>query len=404
MSEALPAAVRAPGLLRAMQLWTWIAALYYVQAWVSGDLSSIAEESSTHKFFKYGVCLALGLYACLRTRRLLPIALMQAFLLVAVANFLALGHVTIFGTVAVTLGAMVGLVALGDVHRADARIAMAIVASGALVGLLAIVEVYLLGDHMAAIWRATNSVRAISTLLNPNNLGLYMGCALILVFGVAADRDKRWRVLLAVPLVAGLLLSGSRTAYVALAAVLVFDLFRRGKIWSRVMQLGARALAAAALLAVLAVAGSLYFSSADYGVEEAYRGFDPYTAQLRWELLLRYAEAIDASMLLPDYADTRAHLVQDSFYTMLGNAFGIGAGLLALALFVLFATTRDGETSQYRYVWSMVLVFYLVSGLGGSFLTSFPNNQVFFIALGMVLTDRLRRREPSAPSPEAVHG
>lgn len=60
------------------------------------------------------------------------------------------------------------------------RLTSILIGSAVIVAFGSIAELVLLHGNLLAYWAQTGGVRSISTLLNPNNLGLYQGACLTL--------------------------------------------------------------------------------------------------------------------------------------------------------------------------------------------------------------------------------
>ena len=112
------------------------------------------------------------------------------------------------------------------------------------------------------------------------------------------------------------------------------------------------------------------------------RGGDLYTASVRWNNFFAYLEQMDLFSLLPDVLDKRVDHVQDSVYLILVNTFGLVGFVILLILSGICMRSGPRLPENGRLAWGILLTYYIVSGLSGSFINSFPNNQLFFIVLG----------------------
>lgn len=378
---------RAP-LLLALCVWLFISAFYYAQTLFSGEFVLDLDEGFAHKFTKYVIGGGISAYLILRSRNFF-VGGVSLLMLLALAYHLMLGGApNLFATTVLTIGAMAGFASTLQVYPTATRsIARVVVLSGASVGCFSVIELTLLAEKFVGYWAATGGVRSISTMFNPNNLGLYLGAAFLILPWAAFSR--RTSVALAAPILFGLVASGSRTAWVSLIlCLLVLFLLpntgrglRRAAIRYRYLLWIMLALTVATIPLAMKIIDN-------FGIESENRGTDTYTASIRWTNFEAYVEQIDEYSLLPDLSDKRTERIQDNVYLVLFNTFGMGGFMVMLM--ALAAGMRPGPIlpENGRLAWRLLLAYYLVSGLSGSFINSFPNNQMFFIALGGALVPR----------------
>lgn len=374
--------------LRILCVWLFISAFYYAETLFSGEFILDLDEGFAHKFTKYVVCGAISAYLILRSRNLFAGGFSLCMLLLVSVHLLAGGIPNLFATTVFTLATMAGFATTLQVYPAHTRaIARAVVFSAAAVGCLSVIELTVLAERFLGYWAATGGIRSISTMFNPNNLGLYLGAAILILPWVALS--QRMMLLLSVPILFGLAVSGSRTAWVSMfVCLLVLFLLPNAGRGLRHVAIRYRWLLGF-LLAVMVATTLLVMSSINMiGIESESRGSDLYTANLRWSNFLAYVEQIDSYSLLPDILDKRVNHIQDSVYLILFNTFGL-TGFIVLSI-VLGLGLRTGPRlpDNGHLAWRILLAYYLVSGLSGSFINSFPNNQLFFIALGGAFAPR----------------
>lgn len=368
--------------LALLVLWLVASAFYYIQQLFSPSFYLGYDEGTLHKVLKYFVCLTLSVYFCLAAR---AYGLMLfCGLLLLLAGFFAIDRgsleiATLSIMVAGTMTPFILIPALWEDRLL--LIGRVIVLCGAGVGIFSIIEITVLASLFESAWASTGSIRSISTLFNPNNLGLYVGVALILLPYMRLK--TLWTALCGALLTFSFVASGSRTAWVSLVIVLTCALVvsadARGRFFGLLHRhLSKLLLTGVALAAVYAI--YLTFSTPPQ-VEVTHRGADLYTASVRWSNFLSFLNLIDGGVLIPDTLGERADLIQDNFYLVVLNSFGI-VGLTA------FLTVLATHFSPWRnpnpelFPWKLVFVFYMVSGLSGSQLNSFPNNQLFFLSMG----------------------
>jgi hypothetical protein len=125
------------------------------------------------------------------------------------------------------------------------------------------------------------------------------------------------------------------------------------------------------------------FNSPPVEIEIVNRGADLYTASIRWDNFIRFINAIDLYLLIPDINGQRTDFVQDNFYLVILNSFGVIGLLMLFTIFSVHLSLRRSKDLD-MFAWKLVFAYYMVSGLSGSQLNSFPNNQLFFLSLGAV--------------------
>ena len=197
-----------------------------------------------------------------------------------------------------------------------------------------------------------------------------------------------------VPIGFGLVFSGSRTAWIALAAVVLwsamYSFLRYADSRKALLRPRLLVMAGGAGCAVW-LAFQLFGSSGQAEVELTVRGFDTYTADLRVQHLLQFFGDMGWHSLVPDSGSRNIELTTDSSYLILLNSLG----LLPLATFVvLLSTLYRFETAPdipHGPLWRYVLMFYLIAAMADSTINAFPNNQMFFVACGALINYRFGR-------------
>jgi hypothetical protein len=223
---------------------------------------------------------------------------------------------------------------------------------------------------------ATDDYRSVSTLLNPNNLGIYLGAALLLLFSLT-KHAVLLKVLFSTIIFTALLMTGSRTAFLSfICAGSIFYLLRGG--WeSFIKRLVIFSLSA--LFFILAL--WLFVVMGVFSLPE--RAFDFYTATIRLEKYFSYLINIDYTYILPDFYGYRIVEVSESGYFNYLNALGVPAAFMLFfyVLYFLFSS-KSGGLVLPKGVFGIIFLYYLVAMIFENVLMSFPNNQFFFIALG----------------------
>lgn len=363
-------------------LWMAASAFYYAEHLFSPNFYLGYDEGTLHKTLKYIACAALSFCFCIIARAWSMLA--ACALLLVVAGFLMLdrGSLEIATLSIMTTATMLPFALVPALWEERLRtLGRVMVFCGAVVGVFSIVELTVLSALFEAAWGYTGAIRSVSTLFNPNNLGLYVSvCLLLLPY---MKLRPLWLALCGGLLLFALVASGSRTAWVALVVVLGYEVMTNAQYRNR-LGIAVRRHAREIFFIGLALAAAytvyqLFKELPD--IEVRYRGTDLYTANIRLENFLTFLDLVDASILVPDFRGVRADLIQDSFYLIVLNSFGI-IGLLLLTAFLVTHFSPSRSRHPDLIPWRMIFAFYMVSGLSGSQLNSFPNNQIFFLSMG----------------------
>ncbi len=385
-------------MLALLVLWLIASAFYYVQQLFAPSFYVGFDEGMLHKAVKYIVCILLGIYFCIAARAYG--LLLFSVLLLLLAGFFAIDQGTLeIATVSIlVVGTMIPFILVPSLWEDRMLlIGRVIVLCGAGVGIFSIIEMTFLASLFASTWASTGSIRSISTLFNPNNLGLYVGVALVLL------PYMRLKALLTALcgalLIFSLVVSGSRTAWVSLVVVMFYALFFNADARRRIFGVFDRHLILLLFTGVaLVITYTIYLTFSTLPeIEVTNRGVDLYTASVRLSNFFSFLDLIDGSLLFPDTQGFRADFIQDNFYLVVLNSFGVLGLLVFLAFFAAHFSFRRKPTPEW-FPWKLVFLFYMVSGLSGSQLNSFPNNQLFFLSMGAVWIYRPAFRN-SASSP-----
>lgn len=419
--------------------WIYLSSIYYSPTLFSANFTSPYTAYVPHKAAKY---IAAAILCVFLARSL------EYYRIFILSGVLALFGLTVvfvnsaITSTAVTLLANASfagfLLVIASSDRNSWRITRAIIWSGAIVGLGSIVEMALFQETMAEYLKHAGRPRSISTLLNPNNLGVYQGACLLL-WGYFFIQG-RVSLIPGVLIVFALVASGSRTAFLSLlVACVAASLWDRSlfiAIWRRRWQCCAALLmimisSAMAFILVGSAANNPYIKhtqpiqqvqseslsdqSLDLGssghVDQGssqYEETKPPAAKIadlttlhhRLDLLTQYLPLVDISTLAPDFREKRSQVIHDNAYLSMLNSHG--ALLLVLLCWAwrrrpIFSTSIPADDLRaYRHV----TIFYLISGLSNSFINSFPNSQLFFIAAGVWLVSS--RTQPPSSTPARI--
>lgn len=365
-------------------LWLILSAFYYIDHLFSPNFYFGYDEGTFHKVLKYIICFSLSVYLCIATRAYG--LLLLSGVLILMASFFAINRGSLeVATVSMMIaGVMVPFILIPAVWKDRLLlIGRVIVLCGAVIGIFSIIELTIISSRFESYWNSTQSIRSISTLFNPNNLGLYVGVALLLL--PYMQLKKITFSLCGALLIFALVVSGSRTAWVALIIVFIYALIAsadaRRRFFSlfhkNMPQLILTGIAFAIIYAIYSVFGTMP------NFETAHRGADLYTANVRLGNFQSFIDLVDVGIFFPDTQGVRANFIQDNFYLVVLNSFGI-VGLLSFLIFFVTYFSFWPKPKPELFPWKLIFIFYMVSGLSGSQLNSFPNNQLFFISIGAV--------------------
>lgn len=371
-----------------LMLWLVLSAFYYIDHLFSPNFYFGYDEDVFQKVLKYVICFSLSVYLCIATRAYGLLFLSS--LLISIASFFAIksGSLEIAIVSMMIAGVMISFILIPALWEDRLLlIGRVIVLCGAVIGVFSIIELTVISSRFESYWNSTQSIRSISTLFNPNNLGLYVGVSLLLL--PYMQLKTLTSSLCGALIIFSLVVSGSRTAWVALIIVLVYALIvsadARKRFFSIFHKNMPRLILTGVAFAII-YATYLVFSTPP-NFETAHRGTDLYTASVRLGNLQSFLNLVDVGLFLPDTEGVRANFIQDNFYLVVLNSFGI----IGLFFFLIFFVTHFSvwrNPNPELFPWKLIFVFYMVSGLSGSQLNSFPNNQLFFISIGAVLVYR----------------
>ena len=376
---------------RLFLVWLLVSSIYYIDTLFTGEFAFELEEGFGHKLAKYLISIFFSFFFLIKSSAYFFAIGPIFFIFLAALLVFANDQVGVASITALTVGSMLGYIATFESWKNSAEdIARVVVFSGFVVGLFSVLEFLFFSENFHSYWLATGGMRSISTMFNPNNLGLYVGACLILY--AVAGFSGAFGGLVVFFLIFALISSGSRTAWVSLALVFIAsvasDLDLRRALFVRIK----KRFLLFILFVVLVLVGINYIfllaPSEQY--ESTHRGMDMYTASIRMENFILYFEKLDWSIVLPDWLGVRDAFVQDNVFLSVLNSFGLllcmVTGIIILASRNFLLKSRDPVSKAWRWV----VVYYFVSGLSGSFINSFPNNQLFFIALGAFIVRPVR--------------
>lgn len=375
--------------LALLLLWLVASAFYYTQQLFSPSFYMGHDEGTLHKVLKYFVCLLLSIYFCCAARAWGLLFFSGLMLLLAAFFAIDSGGLEIATVSFMIVGTMTPFILIPKLWEGHLLlIGRVIVVCGALVGVFSVIEMTLLTSLFESVWASTGSIRSISTLFNPNNLGLYVGAALVLL--PYMQLKTIWTSLCGALLAFSLVASGSRTAWVSLVVVVIYAMIASSNARARLTKMVLYRLPKLLGGSVILVGIYIVFlvNNVPTDIEVTNRGADLYTASIRWENFLTFLSLVDGSIFFPDVTGARADYIQDNFYLVVLNSFGV-IGVLVFFMFFIVHFSPARKNNPDLFPWKLVFVFYMVSGLSGSQLNSFPNNQMFFLSMGAIWIYRL---------------
>ncbi|AID27306.1 O-antigen polymerase [Salmonella bongori CFSAN000509] len=368
-----------------LKVWLIVSSLYYLNAIFSGVDALKYNEDLTQKFIKYAICFIISFIVLFNNRRVKYLWASLFFILLSVSSVIISNVVTVYATTMLIIATMLGFSQIIVYLSNDmSKINMVLLWTGVIVGTISVLELTVFYDYMVSYWTSTGGIRSISSLLNPTNSGAYS--AIIILIALATNiRNKFKKTLFVLMPMITLISSGSRTAWLSLALTLLLTVLLNDK---ASMRLRKKILAIAGVGAICGVVYAVFYMSSISNIQSQYRGLDTYTASIRVENFMTYINSIDLGMLFPDFLDKNINLISDNFYLVLVNYFGI----IGFYIFFLISMLLFYYNAQIKYfsevidediaIWRVIFIYFLISGLSNSFISSFPVNQLFFISCG----------------------
>lgn len=395
----------------------WCESLFkgYVRYWLPAALVLlltgmfwVGERSLYHKLYYLSFALPTLIVALVCWRRFLFLRQAPLFwLFVAFSAYVALSLAWYSGNVDYSklkhplyiCMLLLGVAALGDVDMR--RLVHSVGLAGAVAALAALISI------VAYLWGESRHPRleGYGALYNPLLTSHVYGFFAALWLGALMSSAKQWplKLMMLVPLVLLLFLTGSRTPFMALFACFI---------WLLVMVADRRGLWLVLALAGIGATGVWFF-----GADLLDRGlsYRPFIWAETWKQIMPalwlghgYGTGID--IVLPDGADT---LLADPHNLTLGVIYqtGLVGGALWLTLYVyslLSAWRMRG--SGLVLISSTLLVYGFVAGMteGGSFMSR-PKEHWFLIWIPIaihlaVLCKVSNARKATAAAPEVTSG
>lgn len=385
-------------------LWLFCSAFYYAGQLLDGNVVADRNSGLVHKALKYIISLTFSLLFILvyRSKALL---LQYAFLLLMgliVGFYWAHDYpVTYAIDVLIVLFSFLGLAyAVSRFGREEITVlTRVIIYSAVIVSTVSYLEYLFMEPVLGEYWRNTGGYRSISTLLNPNNLGLYLAASLlVMIFG--SNFSVFFKSIFTAIVSGALLMSGSRTAWLSFILTFIFCYVYRGS-----GRLNFRHIVNV-LIAFIAIGLALTASISLGLITLPERAVDMTTAYIRLEKYFQFIIGVDDSYIFPDFESSRIETVSESAYFHFINALGLFYSFALLSAFFLIVGLsgflRLFSNSEHR-VFAVVFLFYAIAMLFENVLMSFPNNQLFFISLSVILAGARGRYYRGRQNPIAAN-
>lgn len=372
-------------LIKFLLAWVFVSAFYYLGNLLTGEVVADRESDIIHKIMKYLIALGISLLIILKYRSTRLVIFYISMLVVLFILFLFEIYgmkVTAGIDLSVVIFSFIGFTLLASMMSGSQIQAMflVIVISAVLVSCVSFFEYLFMEPILGDYWRYIGGFRSISTLLNPNNLGLYLGAAILITL-LNNEFSIKIKIVATTIIGAALFMSGSRTGFVALfAAMFIGTMFNRKHNIQTPLFLWLTSLFA------MLIALALLIPTGLIGIPE--RASNLETASIRIDKYFSYITGFDFSYLLPDFKLERSEAVSESAYFYYFNSFGIILGLTIISSAVVlfrFGNTRHIMRTPGSHVLFILVIYYMTAMFFENTLMSFPNNQLFFIALGSVL-------------------
>ena len=367
-------------------VWVFLSAFYYVGNFIAGDLVADPSSNFYHKIFKYIVALVI-LLSFMLTYELWYLLLFYILSAIVLSSTLAMIYngISVLGMIEtlVVIISFAGFSYVGMILTRDTikKIEISIILSAFIVSLISFYEYFYMWPVLGDYWRDTGGYRSVSTLLNPNNLGLYLGASIILIF-ITKEFSKIKKLIILSVICSSFIMTGSRTAWLSLYVIGSFAfLFNFG------LNFSFRKLIIYMIVNSLLIL--MFFNVFVIGeVAMPERATDMYTAALRLEKYFSYLLNIDGTYLAPDFSGERIDRVSESSYFYYLNSLGIVAGFLyfLMAVSLLYLSIQTFSEEVYFSPFLVIFMYYMFAMLFENTLMSFPNNQLFFLVIGLSVT------------------
>ena len=263
------------------------------------------------------------------------------------------------------------------------KICNVLLLSGVIVSIFSMYEIFFLSHLYQEYWIRTEGMRSVSSLLNPNNCGVYIGACIVLLF--SSTRTLLFKISLGLVFLFPWILSGSRTAWVCVLATLAVIGIRNS--WKNPKN----ALILFSTLVCLIFIPFWVDFAIDiingFGYDLASRISDDRSSTARLDKYMEFLLNFNVDYFFPDFYNENIVLVSESSYFTYLNYLGIFGCILFFYLVFWFYKIHITNCFKNRIL-VYIFLYYIFVGFFESVITSFPNNQLFFISAGSFLVFR----------------
>ena len=142
------------------------------------------------------------------------------------------------------------------------------------------------------------------------------------------------------------------------------------------------------LLSVAFIFSDFFVSVIDYlGYDLSSRLSDNRSSVARLDKYTEFLLNFNVDYFFPDIYNKNIVLVSESSYFTYVNYFGI-LGVVLFLVFIFMYYRISFVRSRHYKPWFFIFIYYLVVGLFESLVTSFPNNQLFMLSAGCLISFR----------------
>lgn len=366
-------------------LWIFISSFYYAPNFISGDLVVERNSDLIHKSLKYIIALIFSLFYIFlwKSWSLILLYKLLLFYLLSAFVFLLLDYPsTHFFDTIVVLISFISFIYIGSKFNEKNRLDLSncIIISALVLSSISFYEFFVGVDYLNDYWNRTGGYRSVSFLLNPNNLGFYLGASIIIVL-INKSIRLIFKLIIIFPILFALILSGSRSSLLSLFIISsFFYIYGNNNFFLTRLIKYLSSLISFSLIIFLCVQVNF--------IELPYRFNNFYTFETRIDKYYLYFSGIELSYLYPDLTAERVELVSDNSFYHVINSLGL-IPTVFLSIFLLFSFKKYLNfkiTINFEKGYSFVVYYYLIGMFFDNILMSFPNNQLFFLAMGLGLT------------------
>lgn len=361
--------------------WIFISAFYYLGNFINGQLLVPPSDEAVHRIMKYAIALSICAFF-LYAYRLWAGFVFYIFIFFVFFPFLywyAEGENVLYAVgLFLVIFSFAGFFFIAQqlTNTELDGVLNVFIFSAFFVSLVSFYEYFFMWPVLGDYWLATGGYRSVSTLLNPNNLGVYLGAAIVILL-IRKPYSLLFRVIVCGVVFCALIMSGSRTALVSIIIPLFFAL-----VFSRFLVVRVKVLMLC--FAGLVLLSVLLFFVPWLDIASGFRGLE--SASIRLDKYEYFISSFDSSYLEPDFSGERFFYTSENSYFHVLNSLGLIVVLLLLlgGLFFKLDTSRSKEEPSAKAI-SYLFLYYLIAFCFENVIVSFPNNQLFFFAAGIFL-------------------